>query len=92
MLALIILSTLTGAVLGVRFKVFILVPASILVAAVTLTFVTAHGNGSWSFVFATLLAITALQVGYLAATVTRFVTVGTRLSTTLPKSSAAVQN
>jgi hypothetical protein len=73
MLSFIILSTLTGAVLGLRFKVLILVPAIVLVAAVTLGVGITHGDGLGSLLLAMLLAITGLQMGYFGGTVTRLV-------------------
>lgn len=92
MSSLIILSSLTGVVLGLRFKVLILVPAMVLVAAVTIGIGIAHGDGLWSLLLETVLTITALQVGYLGGTIVHFVIVGARHIRALPRSTAAVQN
>jgi hypothetical protein len=64
--------TAIGAALGLRFKVFVLAPTIAISLAISSGVGTGHGNGSLSIVFATFLAITALQVGYLAGTVVRF--------------------
>ena len=92
MIPLVILSTLFGAVLGLRLKVLILVPAIVLVASVVLGFGIAHGDSLWSYLLAMGLAITALQMGYLGGVITRFVIAGTRLPSSLPKPTAAFRN
>jgi hypothetical protein len=61
-----------GAVLGLRFKVFVLVPAIALSSAASWGVGIAHGNSFWSILLATLFLMTALQVGYFAGTVIRF--------------------
>jgi hypothetical protein len=64
--------TAFGAVLGLRFKVFVLVPAIALSSAASWGVGIAHGNSFWSILLAMLFVMTALQVGYLAGIVIRF--------------------
>jgi hypothetical protein len=60
-----ITATFIGALLGQRFKVFILVPAAAIGSAANFGIGMAHGNSLWSILLATVLAISALQMGYL---------------------------
>ena len=92
MLPLLILSTLIGAVLGLRFRVMILVPAMILVAAASFGLSTANSDGPSSLLLNIAIATTALQVGYFGCSVIRFVIAGTRRIKALPSSTAAVQS
>jgi hypothetical protein len=92
MTPLIILSTLTGAILGMRFKIFILVPAIVLLAAFALGIGIARGDGLESFLLALALGITALQIGYLGGAVTRFVIAGARVPRRSLKPATAAQN
>ena len=73
MLPLVIISTLTGVLLGLRYKVLILFPTITLVAAVGLGVGIARGDGPWSFLIETIAAIVALQVGYLGGSAIRFI-------------------
>jgi hypothetical protein len=58
---------MAGALLGLRFKVFILVPASLLVAAVTIVGGIVSGHAIGLVVLVTYGTIASLQIGYLAA-------------------------
>jgi hypothetical protein len=70
---------LIGAVLGLRFKVLILAPAIVFGSAATLGIGMAHSHSIWFVSLAIVLAITALQLGYLAGAVIRFVIAGIRV-------------
>src|SRR5258708_38925314 len=65
-LELAIISMLAGIALGLRYKVFVLVPA----VTLTITFVVmagiAHGDRLWSILLAVAALGTAVQLGYLA--------------------------
>jgi len=69
MMMLAITAVLIGAVLGMRFKILILLPATVIGSSATLGVGVAHSDGFWSILLAMVLAIAALQVGYLAGTV-----------------------
>jgi hypothetical protein len=59
------ISILVGAGLGSRFRVLVLLPAIAISLVVIATIDRVHGVGSWSIVEQTVLAVVALQVGYL---------------------------
>ena len=69
MMMLAITAVLIGAMLGMRFKILILLPATVIGSSATLGVGVAHSAGFWSILLAMVLAIAALQVGYLAGTV-----------------------
>jgi hypothetical protein len=56
---------LLGAVLGFRFKVPVLIPATIVTLVVTCTAMISFGRGFWLTALSIVEAATALQVGYL---------------------------
>ena len=64
--------TAFGAVLGFRFKVFVLVPAIALSSVASWGVGIAHGNSFWSILLATFFVMTALQIGYFAGIVYSF--------------------
>lgn len=70
---------LIGAVLGLRFKVLVLFPAIFIGSAAALGIGMAHNNGLWSVLLSMILAISALQMGYLGGAVIRFISTGTRI-------------
>ena len=70
---------LIGAMLGMRFKVFILVPAIVTGSAAILGIGTAYNNSLWSILLSMVLAITALQMGYLGGAIIRFVSAVARV-------------
>jgi hypothetical protein len=78
MLMLLLLAVLVGAVLGMRFKVFVLIPA----IGLTLPTILAAGMISReslaSFAVTAILAGTCLQIGYLAGAVARYATAAAR--------------
>ena len=72
MSTLILLVCLTGAVLGMRFKVLILAPAiGVTFIAVSATGM-ARGEGLPTILLAGLLALICLQIGYLGGVLTRY--------------------
>ena len=72
MTMLVMTAVLIGAMLGLRFKVFILVPAISISSVAIFGIGIAHGSGIWSVLLAAFLAITALQIGYLAGATVHF--------------------
>jgi hypothetical protein len=87
MIMLTMTAILIGALLGLRFKVFILLPATVIVLAVTLAAGMAYSGSLWSTLPAMVLATAALQIGYLTATVVA----GTRVSKDSPGPVAVAQ-
>jgi hypothetical protein len=57
-----------GAIFALRFNVFVLIPAFMMILAITLALTS---NGIPSTLIIVFLAITALEVGYLAGAVIR---------------------
>jgi hypothetical protein len=80
MMNLFILSILVGAVLGMRLKVSILIPAIGFLIAGIAAIGAVRGDGVSSIATAAILAVVSLQLGYLAGSTTRFVTVASRLA------------
>jgi hypothetical protein len=76
MLVLTMISFLIGVVLGLRFKVFILVPAIGL--ALAMVAVNGAGDGTWQLVVAMVLVATFLQLGYVGGSILRFCACATR--------------
>ena len=74
------MTLLIGALLGLRFRVFILVPAIVVGSAAILSVGMARSDGIWPTLLAMLLAITALQVGYLSGAVIQFLVAKARVS------------
>jgi len=73
MMILILLSVLVGAVLGLRFKVFVLVPVICGALAIAVVEGIAGGDGLWRLVFAMTVIAASLQLGYILGIVIRFV-------------------
>lgn len=65
-------ATTIGAVLGIRFKVFVLIPAITLIGFLNCSFSIAHGNDFWSTFLNMSVTVLALQLGYIAGVFTRF--------------------
>ena len=72
MMTIAMIALLIGALLGLRFRVFILVPAIVIGSATILSVGIARSDSIWPTLLATALAITALQVGYLSGAVVHF--------------------
>src|SRR5262249_5510308 len=66
------ISAFVGTILGLRFKVMILIPAIGIDSIAILGAAFAQGDNRWSTFVVVLSAGTALQIGYLAGTVISF--------------------
>jgi len=66
---LLVVIMLAGALLGLRFKVLVLVPAIIIGSAATFWYGIAHQDSLWCTSLMTALAITVLQLGYLGGAI-----------------------
>jgi hypothetical protein len=66
MMTLAMMALLIGALLGLRFKVFILVPAVAISSVTILGVGVARSDSIWLTLLAAALTVTALQVGYLS--------------------------
>jgi hypothetical protein len=91
MMILAMTAIIIGALLGQRFKVFILVPAIAIGSAATFGIGMAHNNSLWSIVLTMVLAMSALQMGYLGGVIIRFVSAGARVRKDSHGIIAAVQ-
>jgi hypothetical protein len=81
-------AAIVGALLGQRFKVFVLVPA------IAVCLGTAFGIGMahpWSVLLAMALGASALQMGYLGGVVIRFVGAGVQARKDPRETMAATQ-
>jgi hypothetical protein len=81
---------LAGSVLGLRYKVLALVPAIGLALLVTVTTGIARAEGAWAVLGAAAAVATAVQIGYLAGTLTRFTIAGVRLRRVRTRTTAAL--
>jgi hypothetical protein len=70
-LELAIVSVLTGIALGLRYKVFVLVPAVTLTIMFAVKGGIAHGDRLWSILLSMAILGTAVQFGYLAGIMIR---------------------
>jgi hypothetical protein len=70
-LELVIISALAGIALGLRYKVFVLVPAVSLTMMLAVMSGIAYGDRLWSILFAMAILGTAVQFGYLAGIMIR---------------------
>jgi hypothetical protein len=61
-----VIGVVVGVVLGLRYKVLILVPAVIFVVISAINFGVVRADRFWSIVLLTVELITAVQLGYLA--------------------------
>ncbi len=68
-----VIGGLAGIVLGLRYKVLILVPAVMLAMLSSMLVGVAHADRFWSIVLMTVELIIAVQLGYLAGIVTNAV-------------------
>jgi hypothetical protein len=72
MLMVSVIAALFGVILGLRFKVLVLVPTMLLVLAAALADGISRGQTPVHIVAAALIGLAALQVGYLAGVAIRF--------------------
>jgi hypothetical protein len=70
---------LSGAVLGTKFRVFILAPAIGLSVLAVFAVAQARGDTLPTLLVSALLAVIALQIGYLAGILTRHALVSVRI-------------
>ena len=68
----ILLAFLLGAVLGMRFKVFILIPAIGLIFIAILAGAIARGSGMAGTLIAAVLASSSVQIGYVLGTIAQY--------------------
>jgi hypothetical protein len=78
-----ILCLLVGMVLGQRFKVLVLLPASALVMAMTIAGEMAHANTFWQLCLTAVAAAASLQMGYCLGLGIRYVLVAKPLRASL---------
>jgi len=64
MLTLTIVTILCGAVLGLRYKIFILLPAATFMLVFVIGVGVARGAGIWRIALDMMVTMTALQLGY----------------------------
>jgi hypothetical protein len=64
-----IIGTMAGIVLGLRFNVLVLIPAALLAAAVTVANGLASNHASGAILFGLLGTLASLQIGYLVGCV-----------------------
>ena len=88
---LVMTALLTGALLGLRFKAFILVPAVVIGSATVLIVGIARSDSIWPTLLAAVLVITALQMGYLSGAVVHFSIAKTRARKDSAATIAVVQ-
>jgi hypothetical protein len=69
-----LLSFLIGALLGMRFKVLILIPIGLAITAVVVIAI-ARGDGLSTMLLAEALVLCCLQIGYLGGLLTRYMLV-----------------
>lgn len=90
MLAMLTLTAiLAGAVLGLHFRVLVLVPALAIGSTVVLGIEMAYANTLWSILAAMALAVMGLQMGYLGGTFIRAASTGAFARKDAPGSVAA---
>ena len=78
MLILTMLSFLVGVVVGLRFKVFILIPTIGLALAIVAVSGVGVGDGAWQLIGTMVVVATFIQLGYLGGSVFQSVSRGTR--------------
>jgi hypothetical protein len=75
---LLLLALLIGAVLGMRFKVLVLIPAIGLIVPAIVAAGMIRGESVASLAVIAIVAGSCLQIGYLAGAVTRYATAAAR--------------
>ena len=64
-----IVGVLVGALLGMRFRVFILLPVVLLTVAIVAAVGLARESGAWRILLEIVVVMTALELGYLGGSV-----------------------
>jgi hypothetical protein len=73
MVILMVIGILVGTVLGLRFKVLVLVPVSCVALPIVVVDGIARGDELWRLALAVIVIATSLQLGYILGNVVRFV-------------------
>ena len=71
-----IVSVLVGALLGMRFRVFILLPVVLLTVAIVAAVGLARESGAWRILLEIVVVMAALELGYLGGSVGARILVG----------------
>ena len=79
-MTLVISSLFVGAVLALRFKIMILLPAIIVTAVLVIARGVFHGDNLWWAILMAALAAICLQIGYLVAAYIRVAVIPARRS------------
>ena len=90
-MTLVTMAALIGAILGLRFKVLILVPAFVISSVAIFGTGIAHSDNPRSMLLTVFLAITALQLGYMAGALICSIVAKTRARKDLSSVIAVVQ-
>lgn len=85
-------SSLIGAVMGTRFRVQVLFPASIFGCAMIAAVALCNGSAMSSAIVAALVCVISLQLGYLGGLFTRFYMAASRIPSDRPLRSTTVRN
>ena len=87
-----VVSLLVGAVLGQRFKVLVLMPATAIVLVLAAATGVTQGQTAWSIVLMAAAAATSMQIGYLIGIGIRHVLGAVWSSRSSPLSSATASS
>ena len=90
-MTLVTMMALIGAILGLRYKVLILVPAFVLSSVAIFGTGMARSDNPSSILLTVFLAITALQMGYIAGALICSIVAKTRARKDLPSVIAVAQ-
>jgi hypothetical protein len=88
MVMVLLVCLLFGAVLGQRFRVFIILPAMLPTVAFATVVAASHGTTVWRTLATTFIAVASLQIGYLAGVGIRHFLAAERASRLRPKGLA----
>ena len=77
-----------GSALGLRFKIFVLLPAILLGLLVCTSYGIAHGTTTWSITLTNVVGATCLQLGYLSGALLKFLVFAERFDRTKSSQSA----
>ena len=77
-----------GSALGLRFKIFVLLPAILLGLLMCTAYGLAQGTTIWSITLTNVVGVTCLQVGYLGGALLKFLIFAGRFDGTKSSPSA----
>jgi hypothetical protein len=66
------IAALVGAALSLRFQIYILLPATLIVVAIAIVVGVSTGAGMWWIVLDTFITVASLQFGYLIGAAVNF--------------------